>query len=133
MFLSLFFVCVLSSAFSPSLRLLSCLLCPLASVFFLHSSVFALASAAALDLRVFSVQLTNFRFAVTKVSSEIHKGHSRQVGMSDKLGSLFCVVKKQWDNFRPESKLYYYRGHEPEKKKIPPQGTPMRHAMTSFR
>ena len=61
----MFFVCVLSSAFSPSLRLLSCLLCPLASVFLLHSSFFALASAAALDLRVFSVQLTNFRCVIS--------------------------------------------------------------------
>ena len=126
----LFVVC--SAFFCSLFSVHSSCVCSLLFFFLLACLLSCVLVVAALVVRVFCVQQTNFRFTVTKVSSERDKGHSRQAGMSEKLGSLFCVVKNNGIISRHGSKLYYYNGQEPEKKKTPPPGTPMCEATESF-
>ena len=134
---SLLLFLLLACLLSCVLSLVSCVLLRLSSYLILRSWLLCLLCCllfvvSGLVVCVFCEQVTNFRFTGTKVSSESDKSHSRQAGMSEILGSLFRVVKNNGIISRPGSKLYYYSGREPEKKKIPPQGTPMCEAVESF-
>ena len=119
---ALFLFFLLPGVHSSVLSLVSCVILLLPSFFTVLAWLLCLLCCllfvvSALVVRVFCVQETNFRFTVTNVSSEPDQRHSRQAGMSEKLGSLFCVVKNNGIISRPGSKIYYYRGQEPEKKK----------------
>ena len=133
---SLFFFFILASLLFSVLYLVSCVLFLLSSYFTLRSWLWCLLCCllfvvSALVVLVFCVKLTKFRFTVTKVSSESDKSHSRHAGMSEMLGSLFCVVKNNGIISRHGSKIYYYRGQEPEKKRSRRMGSPMRQALES--
>ena len=122
------FFCLLSFLASSLLSLVSPCFCLLTSFLFLRSCVCCCFGSACVLCSTDKFPLRRDKSFLRNTQRPFPPGWDvRQTGI------FILCGKKQWDNFRPESKLYYYRGHEPEKKKIPPQGTPMRDAMTSFR